>query len=126
MLRYGQVLCFSIYMLIISTYICQDHELRHVYLHLLNDNQADFIDVDKNDIDYVKSKEEKEADEFASNHLIEKESWSEFYKKNAQQNDKTITQFARKNRINPAIIKGRISHLTGTYAWKTKISNIIK
>jgi HTH-type transcriptional regulator/antitoxin HigA len=102
------------------------HELGHVYLHLLNDNQAEFIDIDKSDVDYKKSKEETEADEFAANHLISKENWLEFYKGTVYKNDKTIVQFARKHKINPAIVKGRLCHETENYAWRTKISNEIK
>jgi HTH-type transcriptional regulator/antitoxin HigA len=102
------------------------HELGHIYLHLLNDNQAEFIDLDKNDVDYKNSKEEKEADDFASNHLIDKKSWQEFYHSPSVKNDRTITQFAKAHKIHPSIVKGRLCHETGNYAWKTRIDSTIK
>lgn len=102
------------------------HELGHVYLHLINDNQAEFIDIDKNDADYKNSKEEKEADEFAVNNLIDKQEWNTFFIKDRYYSDKDIIQFARKIKINPAIVKGRICHETGNYIRRTRIKDEIK
>lgn len=102
------------------------HELGHVYLHLLNNNQAEFIDLDKDDIDYKKSKEEKEADEFAANNLVKKEAWEDFFKNRTYFSDTSIIQFARKQKVHPAIIKGRICYETGNYSRRTKILDKIK
>lgn len=102
------------------------HELGHVFLHLLNDNKAEFIDIEKENGDQKKTKEEREADEFAADHLIANNLWSEFFKSVAIKNDKTIVQFSRKHKIHPAIVKGRLCHETNNYAWRTRISSEIK
>ncbi|MBA9076107.1 HigA family addiction module antitoxin [Rufibacter quisquiliarum] len=51
------------------------HELGHVYMHLVNNNEAEFIDLTS---DEKESKEEREADLFAQNYLIERAAYLRF------------------------------------------------
>lgn len=102
------------------------HELGHIYMHLPNNNEAKFIDLDKEDPDYKKSKEEKEADEFATNNLIDNKSWQEFFDKHAIHNDKAIKDFSKKVKVHPSIIRGRVCFQKNNYKGKTSISYAIK
>lgn len=101
------------------------HELGHVFLHLVNNNQAIIIDVDKEDPDYKRSKEEVEADEFAQNHLINRSEWDTFFKSYSY-GDKPIIEFSEKLQINPGIVLGRICHTSGNYKERTKINRNIQ
>ena len=102
------------------------HELGHVYLHLLNDNKAEYIDLIANDPDYKNSKEEKEADDFASNNMIDKSSWKEFSGTFNHKSDVAIKKFSKKIKIHPAIIRGRLCHETNDFSGRTSISYEIK
>lgn len=103
------------------------HELGHIYLHLLNDNKAEFIDLHIGDEDNKKSKEEKEADEFALDCMIDKERWEKFYENNHKYaKDTAIKKFSKEVKVHPAVIRGRLCHERGNYAGRTKISYEIK
>lgn len=97
------------------------HELGHVYLHLVNDNTVDFIDLEKDSTNYKNNKEEKEADQFASETLVQKGDWIEFSKPHVRYTDTTIKAFAKKQNVHPAVILGKLGHEMGLYP-RTKIS----
>lgn len=87
------------------------HELGHIYQHLINNNQAEFIDLDvKNEEEeYRNSSEEKEANHFAQNELINQEDWNQFKRENHFMNsDEVIIPFAKKIKIHPSIVRGRV------------------
>lgn len=104
------------------------HELGHIYEHLVNNNNAEFIDLDiKNEEEeYKNSTEEKQANIFAQNGLINKEDWEQF-KKNLylNNNDESIIAFAKKIKINPCIVRGRVCFELNEYRSYTSISNEI-
>lgn len=80
------------------------HELSHIHLHYGQGitNFYDDLDVDEND-----NPREKEADKLATEALIPADEW----KKSPARVTKTpqsVEQFAKKLRINPAIVAGRI------------------
>lgn len=99
------------------------HELGHIYLHLVNNNNAEFIDLDKEDAEspYGNSKEEKEANNFSSDVLIETTKWKEFLAANLINNQFLVEDFAHKVGTHPAIVYGRFSKETGNYMIKTNI-----
>jgi HTH-type transcriptional regulator/antitoxin HigA len=105
------------------------HELGHIYEHLINNNQAEFIDLDlKNEKEeYRNSLEEKQANHFAENSLIKADDWNEF-KKNLDQNntDEAIIAFAKRIKINPSIVRGRVCFTLNNFRTFTQISNEIK
>ncbi len=85
------------------------HELGHVFLHLINDNTAEFIDLDKehNTTEYKNGKEEKEANDFSRNCLIDKNSWDAFVNDNPHFLEESIKSFANKMKVHPGIVQGR-------------------
>ena len=99
------------------------HELGHVYLHLVNNNQASFIDnLDENKGENI---EEKEADEFAHNQLIDPEIW-ERCKDDMVFNDGFIKKFSQSIQVHPAIVRGRMSYESGYYKRDTDIDYSIR
>lgn len=94
------------------------HELGHIYLHLQNDKSSEYIDLEK--MDNSKTFVEKEADNFAQANLIDADKWLNFTK-NGSFNDDAIIEFSKENKINPAIVLGRICFENKNYAVKTKI-----
>ena len=94
------------------------HELGHVYEHLVNSNNAEFIDLEKN---YEKSQEEKEANQFAQDHLINQEKFSQLN----NFSDKSIIEFAKQNGMHPSIVLGRVSYEQNFYGRKTSIERHI-
>lgn len=87
------------------------HELGHIYEHLINNNEAEFIDLDfKNEEEeYKNSLEEKQANHFAQNSLIKDEHWNAFAKNIiSSNNDESIIAFANKVKIHPSIVRGRV------------------
>ena len=104
------------------------HELGHIYEHLINNNQAEFIDLDfKNEAeDYRNSPEEKQANSFAQNGLIKDEDWNQFKKNLAYNNhDEAIIAFAKRIKINPSIVRGRVCFALNNFRTFTGISNDI-
>ncbi|MCD4772977.1 MAG: HigA family addiction module antidote protein [Bacteroidales bacterium] len=98
------------------------HELGHIFEHLPNNNKAEFVDLiaSKEQKDYKKSKEEKEADLFAQKNMIESKNWKVFFL-NQRFDDRSIIEFAKENEIHPCIVRGRICFTTGFYKAKTSI-----
>lgn len=97
------------------------HELGHVHLHLVNNPKIDFIDIDKDSADYKNSKEEKEANNFAAENLVDKNAWNEFKKANPIFTDIKIKQFASTQNVHPGVILGKIGDDLKIYL-KTSIS----
>ena len=97
------------------------HELGHVFEHLVNSNDAEFLDIINN---YEVSQEEKEANAFAQNQLIEAANWQSFYAKE-DFTDTAIKAFAEANTIHPSIVLGRIRYETNNYKLSTTIENQI-
>lgn len=58
------------------------HELGHVFKHLTNSNDAQFIDLNpkQETQEYRNSAEEKEADQFAEKNLISDAHWENMWK----------------------------------------------
>jgi HTH-type transcriptional regulator/antitoxin HigA len=104
------------------------HELGHVFKHLVNNNTAEFIDLDKdhNDTEYKNSREEKEADEFARNGMINKNAWRFFMQQTPVFDEAAITAFATKNKVHPAIVQGRFLFETECFNVRSSISKIIE
>ncbi len=102
------------------------HELGHIYEHLINNNQAEFIDLDSKieKEDYRNSVEEKQANQFAENSLINEADWNQF-KKNLpfNNNDEAILAFAKKIKIHPSIVRGRVCFTLNNFRTFTGISN---
>lgn len=101
------------------------HELGHVFLHLVNNNQAILIDIDKDDPDYKNGKEEVEADSFAREHLINQDAWKRFYATYTL-GDAKILAFAKAEGVNPAIVLGRICHERGNYKIRSGIDRTLR
>jgi len=99
------------------------HELGHVFLHLINDNTAEFIDLDKehNTSEYKNSREEKEANEFSRNNLIDLNHWENFIKDNPYFDEEKIKLFATKMKIHAAIVQGRYCFETDSFRVKSLI-----
>jgi HTH-type transcriptional regulator/antitoxin HigA len=103
------------------------HELGHIFLHLINDNTAEFIDLDKehNTPEYKNSKEEKEANEFSRNSLIESKNWENFINDNPCFNEETIKSFANKMKIHPGIVQGRYCFETDSFRIRSSIDKTL-
>ncbi len=100
------------------------HELGHVFRHLINQPNATFID-DLESTEHKKEKEEKEANEFASDKLISKEDWETFMNNEQRMLDSFAIEFANKIQIHPAIVKGRLKYEFKAYSLRTKIDNTL-
>lgn len=103
------------------------HELGHIYLHLPNNNEAEFIDLDvrAEDKEFTKQVEEIEANKFAQDFLIDKGSWASFFDGFYDYADEDILNFAEKANIHPAIVKGRICFEKNFYGIKSEIDHSI-
>lgn len=104
------------------------HELGHIYEHLINNNEAEFIDLDlKNEEEeYKNSNDEKQANHFAQNALIKDEDWNTFSKSiTSSNNDETIIAFAKKVKIHPSIVRGRVCFALNNFRTYTLIKNDI-
>ena len=104
------------------------HELGHVYEHLINNNEAEFIDLEaKNEEEgYSHSNEEIEANFFAQNELINKEDWNNFKKENYLRcEDEIIIPFANSIKIHPSIVRGRICFELNDFRSQTTIDRTI-
>lgn len=101
------------------------HELGHIYLHLVNNNSVEFVDVDTEHLSNDEHQEEKEADGFAKDFLINPQNWQEYIKSPTKSHEKSIIALARKEKIHPAIIKGRLCHETNNYRIKTRFDHNI-
>jgi HTH-type transcriptional regulator/antitoxin HigA len=102
------------------------HELGHIYLHMRDNRNEKFI---HNIEDALVSKEslEKAANEFAANNLIDPLVWKEMVTTCFNFTDGVVESFAKKAKINPAIMRGRICYEFNQYfKVKTRINNEIK
>lgn len=98
------------------------HELGHIFLHLINNNTAEFIDLEKDDTpEYKKSKEEKEANEFSRNSLIDKSDWETFAIDNPYFVQERFKSFAVKMKTHPAIVLGRYCYETNNFQIRSSI-----
>lgn len=98
------------------------HELGHIFMHLVNNNNAEFIDLES-ETEYAQSVEEVEANDFSKNTLISLKDWQEFMltsKANIHK-ETFITDFSKSKSVHPAIVYGRFSRETGNYNIKSKI-----
>lgn len=91
------------------------HELGHVYLHLTNDNEACFVDL--NIEKPGDGQEEKEADKFAQESLIKQDDWKRFEQAAELYTPDYIIRFSKEIGIHPAVLAGRSSYETGYYNW---------
>jgi HTH-type transcriptional regulator/antitoxin HigA len=93
------------------------HELGHVNLHLVNDHDGDFIDIEKETPSIDK---EAEANEFAQKALSRghAEDLLALYKKlkNPYVASKVFTNLAPRIGINPSILAGQYQHYRGAYS----------
>ncbi len=102
------------------------HELGHIFLHLINNNIAEFIDLEKDDTpEYKKSRDEKEANEFSSNNLIEREMWDNFIDDNPNFIETSIISFSNKLKIHPAIVFGRYCYEMNNFQIRSSIDKTL-
>jgi HTH-type transcriptional regulator / antitoxin HigA len=93
------------------------HELGHVLNHLGHENQTTWMSIS----DYHKgNREEKEADEFASNSLIPKSIWDKApeTKVNSTLLQNTFSEWAKGINYNKWIVLGRVSYELQMYKFK--------
>ena len=87
------------------------HELAHVSLHLGKDQQEAFVD----DLEAVgRSTQERQADKFAADALVPAEKWRQSGL-SADWSAAAIIGFAKRLRIHPSIVAGRIRREQGNY-----------
>lgn len=79
------------------------HEAGHILLH---GKRQIFLEMEEKD----REKEEKQADTFASNMLIDPAEWKRFIKQDCYQTKSGIQEFAQKVGIAPGIVVGRLQH----------------
>ncbi len=103
------------------------HELGHVFQHLINNNTAEFIDLDKeyNSSEYKNSKEEKEANEFGVNALINKNDWDSFMSENPFFEEAAIISFSNKQKVHAAIALGRFCFETDCFTIRSSIQKTL-
>lgn len=102
------------------------HELGHIFLHLINDNTTQFIDLEKNDLlEYSKSKEEIEANEFSKKQLIPEEYWGSFIQENNVFDEVIFSSFAKRMNIHPAIVLGRFCFEKDNFRIRTSIDKTL-
>ncbi len=87
------------------------HELAHVGLHLENDHEGAFVDDLKAS---GKSIPEQQADEFATDALVPRAKWNRS-ELSHRWSASAVVDFAKKLRIHPAIVAGRIRRERGNY-----------
>jgi len=85
------------------------HELSHIYLHLINNNEREYINLEEKHL-----KEEQEADSLASEKLIPKEIWKNLRSINFY-DEVSVRNKAEIYEIHPAILQGRFSNNTRNY-----------
>lgn len=100
------------------------HELGHVSLHIRRDGK--FIWDDFDDTSSVNNPIEQEADIFASNNLINPQSWTDFVRKVHNFDDETIVKFAGRFGVPPSVVRGRLCKENFiSFKKKTDINNEI-
>lgn len=98
------------------------HELGHIFLHLINNKEYRFLDIDEKE----KTIYEEQADKFASEHLIKQEVWELFKNYRFPVLDTNILNFANTYKIHPSILFGRMCFENKNFKIKTKIEKEIK
>ena len=103
------------------------HELGHVFRHLVNNNTAEFIDLEKEyrTNEYKNSKEEIEANEFGRNALIDKAAWAAFMDENPFFEEAAIVSFSNKQKVHPAIVQGRFCYETDCFNIRSSIQKTL-
>lgn len=96
------------------------HELGHIDLHLTSDGEQK-ISLVAND-EYSESSEEREANQYAADALIDKKVWSMIPPASLPLNpyviQKKYSEWAKNNGLNKWIVLGRVSKETGMYKFK--------
>lgn len=93
------------------------HELGHIFLHLKDNRDKQFLEIiELSQQDSI----EKEANAFAERKLISSECWNAINKEGIL-GDRKIKNIGEMFGVNPAILLGRICFKTSRYAIKTKI-----
>lgn len=100
------------------------HELGHVFLHLVNNPQAQFLD-DLDNPDRKIDQEEIEANNFASDNLIPPNDWDRFMSNSNRMQDDFAVSFAEEIGIHPSIVKGRLKFEFKDFALRTRIDNTL-
>lgn len=98
------------------------HELGHVFLHLSENNDFKFLDID----DKESTVYENEADTFARNNLILEPIWQKIEVYKFPCKDDLVADLAQQYQIHPAIILGRMCFENDNYKVLTKIGREIK
>lgn len=88
------------------------HELSHIYLHLISNNEKEYINIEEKHL-----KKEQEADKMASELLIPEGIWQKIKNTNFH-NENLVKTISEKYMIHPAILQGRYSKETGNYKIK--------
>lgn len=83
------------------------HQLGHVYLHLVEDPEAEFIDLVRDSASHRKASQELAATAFARNQLIPEAAWQAFVKR-GELNEQDLVHFAGQIRMHPAIPFARL------------------
>lgn len=98
------------------------HELGHVFIHLTNKKRPELRDEEF----FVNNSANKdlvefEADSYASNNLIEESLWNDFITFNEDFTDEVILKFAKKHKVHPGIIRGRVCFEYNEYYRKRSV-----
>ncbi|WP_010664838.1 HigA family addiction module antitoxin [Marinilabilia salmonicolor] len=99
------------------------HEIAHIVLHLRNNKEKTFMDLTRKN---KKDQYETEADGFAQEKLIPDNLWNNIVSNHLPLNDDKIFTIANQNKINPAILLGRVCFEMNYYAIRTKIDKVLK
>ncbi|WP_313375038.1 HigA family addiction module antitoxin [Chishuiella sp.] len=97
------------------------HELGHIFLHLVENKEYKFLDID----DKTRTVYEDEADNFARNNLIPINLWKKFKTIKFPVQDKSILTFSNEHQIHPSIVFGRMCFENKNFKIKTSISKEI-
>ena len=99
------------------------HELAHIFKHINNDKNEEFIDLDF--LKDAQNEKEIEANQFAQDCLMPKNEWQIFLNENETFNYQTteskIVEFASKFSLHPSVVLGRYCFDTNQFKVKTKI-----
>lgn len=98
------------------------HELSHIYLHLINNNEKEYINLEEKSL-----QEEREADDLASQMLISENDWENIKSelKNNFYNPFKVNKISKLYKIHPAILQGRFCKETNKFNIK-KIDSKMK
>lgn len=97
------------------------HELGHVYLHLHAQSENSFVEFEEKTKEYAEDPQEKQANKFAQDSLIDPFAWENFLLKHFKHSDDDFIQFAQQQQVHPAIVFGRFCLQMSTFKRKTRI-----